>query len=265
MKEKALVVVSFGTTYSEARKAIEKLENRLQGAFPDHDFFRAFTSDVVRCKIEREEAVVVPNPAELLARLADEGYEEVRCQSLHVIFGYEYEKLLMQLTPYRDCFTHFVIGKPLLWDTADYLRLVRALLAGMPHLGEDEAFVFMGHGTEHPANAAYALVENAFRYAAAERVYVATVESFPHLDYVLARLEKKRVSRVYLAPLMIVAGVHAQNDVAGNEDNSWKSRLLNEGYEVETRLFGLGELEAVGALFEDHCREAEIIRKVELF
>ncbi|MGE4549418.1 MAG: sirohydrochlorin cobaltochelatase [Intestinibacillus sp.] len=259
MGKKALMVVSFGTTYPEARKAIEKLEKRLQDAFPDHDFFRAFTSDMVRRKVEREEAIIVPNPAELLAQLADEGYEEVRCQSLHVIFGYEYEKLLAQLAPYQDRFKHFVMGKPLLWDTGDYLCLVRALLAEMPRLGEDEAFVFMGHGTEHPANAAYALVENVFRYAGAERVYVATVEGFPHLDYVLARLEKKQIARVYLAPLMIVAGDHAQNDLAGDEDDSWKSRLLHEGYEVETHLFGLGELDAVGALFENHCREAEMV------
>ena len=256
MGKKALVVVSFGTTYPAARQAIAQLEERLRDAFPDYDLFRAFTSGVVIRKIAREEGEQILTPEELLGSLAKAGYDEVLCQSLHVIFGQEFEKLLAQIAPLRSRFARFAVGRPLLWDTADYLRLVRALLAEMPRLNSDEAFIFMGHGTEHRANAAYALVENVFRYEGAERVYVATVEGFPHLDYVLGRLDKKQVTRVYVQPLMIVAGDHAQNDLAGDETDSWKSRLLHEGYEVDTRLCGLGELDAVGALFVDHCRAA---------
>lgn len=254
--KKALVVVSFGTTYPAARRAIERLEERLHAAFPDYDFYRAFTSGMVIRKIAREEGVHILTPAEQLEQLAQAGYEQVLCQSLHVIFGQEYEKLLAQLAPYRTRFAQLTVGRPLLWETPDYLRLTRALLAQMPRLDADEAFVFMGHGTEHPANAAYALVENAFRYAGAERVYVATVEGFPHFDYVLARLEARQVSRVHLAPLMIVAGDHAQNDLAGDAADSWKSRLEEAGYETAVQLTGLGELDAVGALFVDHARAA---------
>ncbi|MDO4270182.1 MAG: sirohydrochlorin cobaltochelatase [Eubacteriales bacterium] len=257
MGKKALVAVSFGTTYPAARRAIEALERTLRDAFPEYDFYRAFTSDMVRRKIAREEGTIVPNPAELLGRLADAGYGEVRCQSLHVIPGLEYEKLLAQLGPYRTRFDELAVGKPLLWETGDYLRLTRALLETMPRLADDEAYVFMGHGTEHPANAAYALTENAFRYAGAERVYVATVEGFPHLDYILARLHGREVAHVHLAPLMIVAGDHAQCDLAGAGEDSWKSRLEAEGYTVETHLTGLGENPAVGALFAGHCRAAE--------
>lgn len=257
MSKKALMVVSFGTTYPDARRAIENLEERLCAAFPDYDFYRAFTSRMVARKIEKEEGVYIPSPAELLEQLAAGGYEEVRCQSLHVIFGQEYEKLMDQLRPFGGRFERLLAGEPLLWDTQDYLRLTAALLGQMPRLAEDEAYVFMGHGTEHPANAAYALVENCFRYHGAERVYVGTVEGFPHLDYVLARLNKCEVTNVHLAPLMIVAGDHAQNDLAGEEEDSWKSRLESEGYTVETHLTGLGELDAVGDIFIDHCRQAE--------
>lgn len=260
MGKKALVVVSFGTTYPEARKAIEKLENSLHTAFPEYDFYRAFTSGMVIRKIAQEEAVIIPTPAQLMERLAGAGYDEVLCQSLHVIFGQEYEKLLSQLAPYCSRFRRLQVGKPLLWDTEDYLQLVRALLCNMPRLAGDQAFVFMGHGTEHPANAAYALVENAFRYQGAERVYVATVEGFPHLDYVLARLEKNKVTKVTLAPLMIVAGDHAQNDLAGEEEESWKSRLQHEGYEVEVLMRGLGELDQVGGLFVSHARAGQSIK-----
>lgn len=256
MGKKALVVVSFGTSMPQARCAIENIEEQLRAAFPDYDFFRAFTSGMVARKIEREEGLHIPAPEELMEQLATEGYEEVRCQSLHVIFGQEYEKLVAQLRPYRGRLECLMIGRPLLWDTEDYLRLTRALLVEMPHLAPDEAYVFMGHGTEHPANAAYALVENCFRYHRAERVYVGTVEGFPHLDYVLARLDAHEVTHVHLAPLMIVAGDHAHNDLAGDDEDSWKSRLESEGYTVETHLRGLGELDTVGEIFVSHCRDA---------
>lgn len=257
MGKKALVVASFGTVEPEARKAIERIEEQLRAAFPDHDFFRAFTSRVVAARIEREQGERIPAPDELLAKLAAEGYEEVRCQSLHVIFGQEYEKLLAQVEPYRSRFAKLLVGKPLLWETPDYLRLTSELLAVMPKLDSDEAYIFMGHGTAHPANAAYALVENCFRYHGAERVYVGTVEGFPHLDYILARLYRHEVTHVHLAPLMIAAGGHAHNDLAGPREGSWKSRLEGEDFLVDLHLNGLGEVPAVGAMFVDHCRAAE--------
>ena len=259
MPKKALMVVSFGTTYPEARRAIESLEARLHEAFPDYDFYRAFTSRMVARKIEREEGVYIPSPAELLEQLAAQGYEEVRCQSLHVIFGIEYEKLTAQLAAYRARFRVLTAGAPLLWESEDYLQLTRALLTQMPALAEDEAYVFMGHGTEHPANAAYALVENCFRWHGAERVYIGTVEGFPHFDYALARLRHHGVKRVHLAPLMIVAGDHAQNDLAGEDEDSWKQRLASEGYETQTHLIGLGELDAVAEIFIAHCRAATAV------
>lgn len=256
MSKKALVVVSFGTTYPAARRAIEKLEKRLHTAFPDHDFFRAFTSRMVAAKIEREEGIHIPSVSELMEQLAAQGYEEVRCQSLHVIFGIEYEKMRQQMEDFRARFQKLCIGAPLLWETKDYLQLTEALLGAMPQLADEEAYVFMGHGTEHPANAAYALVENAFRYQGAERVYVGTVEGFPDLAYVQARLQRHAVKRVHLAPLMIVAGDHAQNDLAGAQDDSWKSVLEAAGYQTQVHLCGLGELDAVGDIFVRHCKQA---------
>ena len=109
----------------------------------------------------------------------------------------------------------------MVWTTAG-LSLIHILLARMPRLDRDEAYLFMGHGSAHPANAAYALVENTFRYHGAERVYVGTVEGFPHLDYVLSRLHQREIAQVHLAPLMIVAGDHAHNDLAGEGEDSWK-------------------------------------------
>lgn len=255
MQKKALMVVSFGTTYPEARAAIENLERALAAARPDCDFYRAFTSGMVIRKIEREEGVQIPTPAALMERLAELGYEEVVCQSLHVIPGFEYEKMCAQIEPFQNRFERVAIGKPLLWQETDYLRIGRALLAHMPKLAPDEAFVFMGHGTGHNSNASYALAENTFRFLGAERVYVATVEGFPNFDYVLRRLHARGVSRVYLAPFMIVAGDHAQNDLAGDGEESWKSQLESEGYAVETLLTGLGAYDEVAQLFAEHLPE----------
>ncbi len=257
MSKKALIAVSFGTVDREARKAIEQLEGQLKAAFPEYDLFRAFTSRKVAERIEREQGEHIPAPDELLEMLAAEGYDEVRCQSLHMICGKEYEKMLAQAEPYRSRFADFRIGKPLLWDTQDYLRLTNALVVAMPRLDNDEAYIFMGHGSAHPSNAAYALVENSFRYHGAERVYVGTTEGFPHLDYILARLHRKDVTHVYLAPLMITAGEHAHTDLAGEGEASWKNRLAGEDFLVDLQMTGLGEIPGVGAIFVDHCRKAE--------
>lgn len=255
--KKALAVVSFGTTYPEARRAIEEIENALRAAFPDHDFYRAFTSSIVIRKIAREEGVIIPNPGELLEQLAAQGYEEVRVQTLHVIPGIEYEKMLRQMDPWRARFARLTVGKPMLFAAEDYEEICRELLAQMPALAEDAAYVYMGHGTEHFANAAYSQIENMFRALGAERVYVGTVEGFPDLDYVRGRLRRAGVRKVTLAPFMIVAGDHARNDLAGEEDDSWKSILEADGFEVTADLRGLGEIAATRALFARHCQDAE--------
>ncbi|WP_283674585.1 sirohydrochlorin cobaltochelatase [Butyricicoccus sp. Marseille-Q5471] len=258
MGKKALAIISFGTTYPQAREAIVCIENRLRQAFPEYDFYRAFTSGMVIRKIEREENIKIPNPAELMEQLAAEGYEEVLCQSLHVIPGVEYEKMLGQLASYRDRFACLRIGRPMLFEASDYEAICKSLLDQIGVLDEDAAYVYMGHGTTHFANAAYSQVENMFRSLGAEHVYVGTVEGFPDLAYVESRLLKRGIKRVTLAPFMIVAGDHAQNDLAGDED-SWKTALKSAGYAVQTELCGLGELDAVGELFVAHCAQAEKI------
>lgn len=133
---------------------------------------------------------------------------------------------------------------------------VRVCCATCPRLPPDEAYVYMGHGTEHFANATYSQVENMFRFLGAERVFVGTVEGFPDLEYIRRRLKKHGVRKVTLAPFMIVAGDHAQNDLAGEED-SWKTVLEADGYEVAADLRGLGDMDAVRELFVRHVCAAK--------
>lgn len=256
MAKKALAVISFGTSYPEARAAIEHIEATLAAALPDHDFYRAFTSGMIIRKIEREEGIRIPTPEQLFEQLAAQGYDEVLCQSLHVIPGNEYDKMCAQIAPHVSRFAHLRIGKPLLWEQQDYMQCCQSLLTHMPALAQDEAFVFMGHGTDHFSNASYALAENTFRALGAERVYVGTVEGFPDFDYLAGRLRAHKVRRVYLAPFMIVAGDHAQNDLAGEDAESWKSMLHAQGYETEVLLRGLGEYPEIAAQFAMHLAQA---------
>lgn len=256
--KKALAVISFGTTVRPARTAIETLEDTLHASMEGYDLYRAFTSNMVIKKIRREEGIEIPTPGELMEQLLDAGYTHVACQSLHVVPGDEYEKMCRQLSPYTDRFEHFTIGKPLLWGIKGYTDCCNALLAHMPvSLAPQEAVVFMGHGTEHPIGVAYSQMENMFRALGRERVYVGTVEGFPNLGYVLQRLQKRDVRKVYLYPLMIVAGDHARNDMAGDGPESWKSVLEAEGYDVEITMQGIGEFLEIAEIFISHLREVK--------
>ena len=234
MSKKALMVVSFGTTLPDARAAIENLEERLCAAFPGYDFFRAFTSRMVAGKIEKEEGVHIPSPAELLGQLAEQGYEEVRCQSLHVIFGQEYEKLMDQLRAYKDRFALLTAGAPLLWDTPDYLRLTAALLEAHAAAGGRRGVCV--HGPRHRAPGKRSLCAGGKLLPLPRRgARVCRHGRGLPASGLCARaaVPARGDELVHLAPLMIVAGDHAQNDLAGDADDSWKSRLLGEDYSVE--------------------------------
>lgn len=257
MSKKALAVISFGTTYPQARQAIEEIEKSLRDALPEYDFFRAFTSGMVARKIERLEGIKIPSPAELMEQLVAEGYDEVLCQSLHVMPGVEYEKMLAQIAPYGEKLAKLLVGKPMLFAVRDYEHICAGLMERIPLQAADEAYVYMGHGTEHFANATYSQVENMFAFLGAERVLVGTVEGFPDLEYIRRCLKRLAVRKVTLAPFMIVAGDHAQNDLAGDEEDSWKSVLEADGYEVSVDLSGLGEFDTVRELFVVHALEAE--------
>ncbi len=256
MSKKALMAVSFGTAYKDAVHSIENVEKHLKRAFPGHELYRAYTSDYVRVKIERDSSVHIPSPEEVLDKLYLSGYEEVLCQSLHILSGAEYEKLVKKLDKYGVRFKKFVLGKPLLYGRSDCLKLAEVLLDGLPELKEDEAMVYMGHGAGHHSNAAYAWVERSFRQLEKERVYVGAMEGIPGIEYIFGRLKEDSIKKVWLAPLLLFAGGHAKHDLAGNGKTSWKSRLESEGYEVNPILEGLGDKPGVGEMFAEKLRIA---------
>lgn len=260
MSKKALLVVSFGTSFDEALPAIVNIEEHCKKAFPDYDFYRAFTSGMIIRKLKRTKNVSIYNPEEAMEQLAQEGYEEVICQPTHIINGMEYEKMIRMLQPYKDKISSIRIGKPLLTEEEDYKEACQIVMEEMKNpLEEKEAFVLMGHGTEHFANSAYCQFENMLRDMGYENTYVGTVEGFPSLDYVIRRLKMRNIRKVFLMPLMVVAGDHARNDLAGAEEDSWDSILQAEGFETEVILKGLGEIDAIAEMFVNHLKSAQEI------
>ncbi|WP_312562047.1 sirohydrochlorin cobaltochelatase [Anaerospora sp.] len=265
-KKKAIVVVSFGSTYEETvKKSIESTENKIRTAFPGYDVFRAFTSRMVIRRLS-ERGIQVDTEKQAMERLQAAGYQEVYVQPLHIVAGEEYDKVKRIVVEYahakEKAFERIAIGRPLLFYTGqedqpdDYLAVVEAMKSQLAKLEKDLAVVFMGHGGVHPANAAYAVLQMKLEQAGFEHAYVYTVEGFPSLDSVLEKLQKQQVRKVALLPFMLVAGDHAQNDMAGDEPDSAKSQLLTAGFEVEAYLCGLGEHAAIQDIYVQHLKDA---------
>ncbi|MFZ5820864.1 MAG: sirohydrochlorin cobaltochelatase [Chloroflexota bacterium] len=257
MKKKSLLVISFGSSYAETRKKnITATEDALARAFPDYTLKRAFTSNVIINKLKERDHLAIDTVSEAIQKLLAEGYREVLAQPLHIINGEEYHLILADLQPYAQAFTRLAIGSPLLTHHRDYVAVVNALREVFPKDAPDEAIVLMGHGSDHPADSAYAALDYVFKDEDLPNVHVGTVEGYPTLDSIIKRLQAGKIRKVTLVPFMLVAGDHAENDMACDDEDCWKSILTNKGYEVEARIVGLGEIEKIRQIYISHARAA---------
>lgn len=259
MHRKALLVVSFGTSYHDTlEQNIGAIETAIAAALPGRVLRRAFTSGTILRKLAARDGVVIDDVIGALERLLGEGFTDVLVQPTHMMNGDEYEKLCRQAAPFAGRFERLTIGRPLLDGIEDYKAAAAALLDELPGATEGTALVLMGHGTEHFANAAYAQLEYVLHDVGRRDVLIGTVEGYPGLPEVLRRLEERPgVRRTELYPLMVVAGDHARNDLAGDGPDSWRGQLAAAGYDVTCHLRGLGEYPGVRALFAAHGRAAE--------
>ena len=255
--KKALLVISFGTSYPDTcEKNIVACEQRLAAAFPDRTLFRAFTSEMIIRKLAKRDGLHICNPQQALAELAAAGYQDVLIQSLHVINGDEFEKIVTQVDAFRARFLKIGIGLPLLSSHDDFEQLIDAMQAQAPQLASDERVVFMGHGATHHAFAAYACLDHMLMSRDLP-VMVGAVESYPEISTLLTRLQQQQVRKVHLMPLMLVAGDHAINDMAADDEDSWKGQLARVGIEAQPWLQGLGENPLIQQLFLDHLQAVE--------
>ncbi|CEH35828.1 sirohydrochlorin cobaltochelatase [Romboutsia lituseburensis] len=253
--KKAILVVSFGTSYKETReKTIEACEKKIKEGLDGYDFHRAYTSNMIIKKLKNRDGINIENPIQALDRLYDEGYEEVIVQTLHIICGEEFNKLKEQVESYQDKFKKIILGRPLLTYIDDYKEAVEAINHQIPQMEEDEAVVFMGHGTFHESHSSYPALEYMLRDAGIN-AYVGTVEGYPELDQVIDRLKMNNIKKVNLMPFMLVAGDHAINDMAGDEEDSWKTILEEHGFEIKVHLKGLGENPHIQDKFMNHAHD----------
>jgi sirohydrochlorin cobaltochelatase len=252
-----ILLVAFGTSVPEAKAAIETLQKDAQAAFPGVPVRLAYSSKIIRDKLAGE-GEARRSPAQALADMAAEGFTKVAVQSLHTIPGREYGDIkttaeLFQAMP--KGIRMIRVGRPLLYTPEDVEKAAEVILPVLPAHKKGEAVLLMGHGTEHPANAAYSAMQLAI-WKRDPAVYVATVEGIPSLEDVIPLLKRHGVRTAHLVPLMSVAGDHAHNDMAGPEDDSWASKLKAAGIAAKPVLVGMGSRPAVAALWMAHLKDA---------
>ena len=253
-----ILVVSFGTSYNDSRDiTIGAIEEDIKAQFPDYEVRRAFTSQIIIDKLAERDGLAIDNVEGAMERLVQDGVKKLIIQPTHVMSGYEYDDVVAEVMPYKDRFDFFAIGAPLLTAFEDYERVTEALLANNEHIADEEtAIVYMGHGTHHASNAVYSQMVNVMYSKGYENVFMGTVESFPTFDDVLAQVGAFGAKKVVIYPFMIVAGDHANNDMAGDEEDSWKTLFESAGYEVECIIEGLGQNEGIRSIFVDHLAAA---------
>lgn len=256
--ENELMVVSFGTSYNDSRRlTIGAIEGAIETAFPDWSVRRGFTSQIIIDHVKSRDGVSIDNVGEALKRAADNGVKNLVIQPTHLMDGLEYNDLVEEAATYSDAFEKMAIGKPLLTSDADFDTVAKAIIKATAEYDDGEtAICFMGHGTEAASNQVYTKMQQVLTDGGYENYYIGTVEASPTLDDVLAKVKAGNYKRVVLEPLMIVAGDHANNDMAGDEEGSWKTTFENAGYQVECLVRGLGEMEEIQQLFVEHAQEA---------
>ena len=253
-----LLVVSFGTSYNDSRReTIGAIEKAMQKAFPDYAVRRGFTSQIIIDHVNKRDGEKIDNVTEALDRAVDNGVKTLVVQPTHLMNGLEYNDLKDELAGYSDSFEKVVLGEPLLTSDDDFQKVMNAIVDATKEYDDGEtAICFMGHGTEAESNQVYTKMQETLKAAGYDNYFVGTVEATPSLDDVIAAVKAGGYKKVVLRPLMIVAGDHANNDMAGDEDGSWKTEFEKAGFEVTTVVEGLGSVQAIQDLFVAHAQAA---------
>lgn len=260
--KKAILLIHFGTTHADAReKTISALRTKIEEKFPNYDVFEAFTSRMILKKL-RERGEKVQNPLELIEDLKQQGYTHIHAQTTHILHGIEYQNLVHEIKGQAKFFEKVTMGHPLLSKVEDYQRVAKTL--GEKERNSEEAVIYVGHGTEHHANASYGMMRYVFQQENYDRFFVGTVEGYPSLEEVLHEIEKiygEQKPKLILKPFMFVAGEHAKNDIAID----WKEALEEKGYLVSrVVLEGLGESKEIQDIFMRHLEESMSEEKISI-
>ena len=256
--KKAILIVSFGTSYENTRKrTIDAIERDIADAFPACPAYRAWTSKMIIAKLKKRDGIIIHTVKEAMEQMLLDGITDVIVQPTHVINGIENDQMKADALSFRDRFSSIVFGNPLLTTEEDNQAVVQAVAGEFQDMDQETALVLMGHGTEHYANSVYAALDYRFKDMGHKNIFLGTVEAYPALDSLLRAADSFQPKKIVLAPFMIVAGDHARNDLAGAEADSWDSILKADGFETEVIMKGLGEIDAIAELFVKHLKKAE--------
>ena len=276
--ENELLVVSFGTSFNDSRVAdIKGIEDALQAAYPDWSVRRAFTAQIIINHIQARDGEKIDNMTQALDRAVANGVKNLVVQPTHLMHGAEYDEMCEAIEAYKDQFESVSIAEPMLGEVgsdaaainADKEAVAKAITAaavseaGFESLEAAKdagtAFVFMGHGTAHVAKVTYSQMQTQMQNLDYENVFIGTVEGEPEetsAEAVIEAVKAAGYTNVVLRPLMVVAGDHANNDMAGSDDDSWKTVFEAAGFTVDCQIHGLGEIADVQALYVAHTKAA---------
>ena len=278
--ENEILVVSFGTSFNDSRaEDIGGVEKALQAAYPDWSVRRAFTAQIIINHVQARDDEKIDNVDQALERAVNNGVKNLVVQPTHLMHGAEYDELTEAVENYKDKFESVKIAEPLLGEVgadetainedkaavAEAITAEAVKTAGFDSLDaakeEGTAFVFMGHGTSHTAKISYSQMQTQMEQLGYENVFIGTVEGEPEdtaCEAVIEKLKNAGYKKVILRPLMVVAGDHANNDMAGDDDDSWKSQFEASGVfdSIDTQIAGLGEIDAIQQLYVAHTQAA---------
>ena len=259
----AIVVMTFGTTFKDTRaKTIDATVNAIQKAHPGVKVVTAYTSHIIIDRVKAKEGIVYPTPEEALDQLKKDGYTRVALCSLDVIPGMEYSYDLGVYHNYKNQFKKMTLGTSLMYwqgqenQPDDVTETIKALKTQFPKQGPQDALLIMAHGTPQVSNAYYSVIQAKINELGLKNVYVYTVEGWPSLETVMPKLKAAGIKNVTLMPMMMVAGDHANNDMAGSDADSHKSVLEAAGFKVTPYIHGIGENKAIQKLYVKRANDA---------
>ena len=278
--ENEILVVSFGTSFNNSRVAdIKGIEDALQAAYPDWSVRRAFTAQIIINHVQARDGEKIDNVNQALDRAVNNGVKNLIVQPTHLMHGAEYDELIGELDNYKDQFESVQVAEPLLGEVgadatvinadkkavAEILTAEAVKTAGYDSLDaakeDGTAFVFMGHGTSHTAKVSYSQMQTQMKELGYDNVFIGTVEGEPEetaCEAVIDAVAEAGYTKVILRPLMVVAGDHANNDMAGGDEDSWLSMFKASGKfdSVDTQIAGLGEIEGIQQIYVEHTADA---------
>lgn len=257
--EKEILVVSFGTSFNDSRRlTIGGIEEAIEKANPDWSVRRAFTAQIIIDHVKKRDGEVIDNVKEALDRAVANGVKTLVIQPTHLMHGYEYDDVVAEVAGYADQFENLVVAEPLLTTDEDFEKVANVIAKDTASYDNGEtAICFMGHGTEHESNAVYVKMQETLKKLGYNNYYVGTVEAEPSFQDVIDDVKAAGTyKKAVLKPLMVVAGDHANNDMAGDEEDSWKSMFISEGFEVEAVVTGLGQIKEIQDIYVEHTKAA---------